>query len=68
MKHFSGLDNVKAYNLEGSIFQWANENRPLDGSEGVHPFSYVWGCLGLRWANWRWTVPAGAASESLANN
>ncbi len=36
-------------NLEGSIFRWANENRPLvhDGqpTDKVHPFNGVWGML-----------------------
>ncbi len=37
-------------NLEGSIFKWANEDRPLvrDGSERVeqvHPYNQVWGLL-----------------------
>ena len=36
-------------NLEGSIFQWANENRPLvnDGrpTDKVHPYNGVWGML-----------------------
>eukprot|EP00088_Acartia_fossae_P003393 TRINITY_DN11421_c0_g1_i1.p2 TRINITY_DN11421_c0_g1~~TRINITY_DN11421_c0_g1_i1.p2 ORF type:complete len:173 (-),score=35.08 TRINITY_DN11421_c0_g1_i1:1378-1857(-) len=49
------LDKVKAYNLEGSIFKWANENRPLQGAQGVHPFSYLWGILGLSLFKWQWT-------------
>jgi hypothetical protein len=50
------LANVKAYNLEGSIFKWSNENRELDGGDGgVHPFSYLWGGLGLQWSKWRWS-------------
>jgi hypothetical protein len=36
-------------NLEGSIFQWANEHRPLvrDGQREtrVHPYNAVWGRL-----------------------
>lgn len=36
-------------NLEGSIFRWANENRPLvhDGqpTDKVHPYNAVWGML-----------------------
>ena len=36
-------------NLEGSIFRWANEGRPLAGARGadglVHPFSDSWGRL-----------------------
>ena len=38
-----------AVNLEGSLFQWANENRPLvcEGhpTNQVHPFSSFWGRL-----------------------
>jgi rhodanese-related sulfurtransferase len=38
-----------AKNLEGSIFQWANEGRPLmqDGQlvGAVHPYSATWGLL-----------------------
>ena len=37
------------YNLEGSIFRWANENRPLYRGEvpvgRVHPFDESWGTL-----------------------
>ncbi len=36
-------------NLEGSIFRWANENRPLvhDGkpTDKVHPYNRIWGVL-----------------------
>lgn len=36
-------------NLEGSIFRWANENRPLvhDGqpTDKVHPYNELWGLL-----------------------
>lgn len=42
-----GLTGV--YNLTGSIFRWANENRPLyrgDAIVGeVHPFDETWGVL-----------------------
>jgi rhodanese-related sulfurtransferase len=43
-----GFSNV--WNLEGSIFQWANEGRPLYNSEGklttdVHPYTAQWGKL-----------------------
>ncbi len=41
--------NTNVFNLEGSIFQWANEGRPLvntNGSAGkVHPYSKRWGAL-----------------------
>lgn len=43
----AGFTNVR--NLEGSIFAWANEDRPLveDGHpvEQVHPFNSTWGFL-----------------------
>ena len=43
----SGVTNV--FNLEGSIFQWANEGRALTGTNGpataVHPYSERWGAL-----------------------
>ena len=42
-----GYTNV--FNLEGSIFQWANEGRPVYQREQmvkqVHPYNQVWGCL-----------------------
>lgn len=54
-----GLTNL--YNLEGSIFQWANEGRPVfRGSKpvkGVHPFDEDWGRLLDRD---RWSFPASA--------
>jgi rhodanese-related sulfurtransferase len=38
-----------AYNLEGSIFQWANEGRPVVRGEAlvrqVHPYDARWGVL-----------------------
>ena len=44
----AGFTNVR--NLEGSIFEWANEDRPLVGEkeqplQQVHPYSHVWGLL-----------------------
>lgn len=43
----AGFSNVR--NLEGSIFQWANEHRPLvrEGKvvKQVHPYSAFWGKL-----------------------
>lgn len=43
----AGVTNV--FNLEGSIFQWANEGRPLAGTNGpaakVHPYDDRWGAL-----------------------
>ncbi len=42
-----GYTNVT--NLEGSIFRWANENRPLvhdsQPTDKVHPYNGVWGML-----------------------
>lgn len=41
----AGFTNVE--NLEGSIFKWANEGRPVQSSTGpvqeVHPYNPVWG-------------------------
>jgi rhodanese-related sulfurtransferase len=43
----TGFTNVR--NLEGSIFQWANERRPLVHEDqpvaAVHPYSSLWGRL-----------------------
>jgi rhodanese-related sulfurtransferase len=43
----AGFANVR--NLEGSIFQWANEHRPLVSGDKpvtiVHPYSSLWGRL-----------------------
>ena len=43
----AGFTNVR--NLEGSIFQWANEHRPLaredEAVTTVHPYSSLWGRL-----------------------
>ncbi len=44
----AGFANVR--NLEGSLFQWANENRPLvkhrgQSAEQVYPYDRVWGLL-----------------------
>ena len=40
---------TRVENLEGSIFRWANENRPLMNEGGrtdkVHPYNGVWGML-----------------------
>ena len=41
---------TRVQNLEGSLFQWANEGRPVvadDGrrSERVHPYNKIWGLL-----------------------
>lgn len=44
----AGFDN--AVNLRGAIFQWANEDRPLETPDGattgtVHPYNEFWGRL-----------------------
>lgn len=43
----AGYNNVQ--NMSGSIFQWANESRPLvhDGepAKKVHPYNAIWGKL-----------------------
>ncbi len=47
----AGYTNV--VNLEGSIFQWANEGQPVYRSgqrvQQVHPYNQLWGCLLDRW-------------------
>ncbi|GAB4182741.1 MAG: rhodanese-like domain-containing protein [Terrimicrobiaceae bacterium] len=51
----AGFVNVR--NLEGSIFAWANEGRPLvnlsGATSGVHPFNAYWGRY-LDKSKWRW--------------
>jgi len=51
----AGFRNVR--NLEGSIFAWANEGRPLVAARGeaagVHPFNIPWGRY-LEKSLWRW--------------
>ncbi len=45
--HKAGVTNV--FNLEGSIFAWANEGRPVyrgtNVVQEVHPYSKKWGAL-----------------------
>ena len=43
-----GIENVNVYNLEGSLFKWANEKRPMVDQQGkktivCHPYSSIWG-------------------------
>ncbi len=46
--------SVSVLNLEGGLFQWANEGRPLaGGATGVHPFNSFWG-RGLESRLWKW--------------
>ncbi len=40
---FVGFTQVK--NLRGSLFQWANEGRALEGATVVHPYNDYWGKL-----------------------
>ena len=51
--------NIKAWNLEGSIFKWANEGRPMmdlneKPTKFAHPFSYKF-CMFLQKQYWKWT-------------
>ncbi|KAI0231057.1 hypothetical protein LSAT2_018570 [Lamellibrachia satsuma] len=44
---------VSAYNLEGGLFKWANENRPMTDHKNrptiyAHPYSAIWG----KWLNY----------------
>ena len=43
----AGFTNVQ--NLEGSIFQWVNEGRPVfrrgEAVDKVHPYNWMWGLL-----------------------
>ena len=39
----AGFTNVR--NLDGSIFQWANEGRPVEPPGKVHPYNKKWGAL-----------------------
>lgn len=55
----AGYTNVA--NLEGSIFRWANENRPVYRDDPqvqtVHPYDRIWGSLLQK--KYRAKVPAG---------
>lgn len=48
-KKLQKLDFKEVYNLEGSIFKWANEGRPLvqgqTKAHKVHPYNTHWGAL-----------------------
>nr|XP_022314208.1 uncharacterized protein LOC111118838 isoform X2 [Crassostrea virginica] len=52
VKHTTGSSNnrMSFFNLEGSLFKWANENRHMTNSEGcetkfAHPYNAVFGKL-----------------------
>lgn len=52
------LSNVSAQNLQGSIFKWHNEGRPIVDSSGrdtkfVHPYNRFFG-LAIDWNCWQW--------------
>ena len=54
------IQKISVHNLEGSIFQWVNEGRSLSSVRGevtqsCHPFSTMWGLLGLNRDKWRWS-------------
>ena len=54
---------VHVRNLEGSIFAWANEGRPLvnEGGPtiGVHPFNFLWSrYLDQSYRRWKPDIPA----------
>ena len=56
---FLSRKDIKLYNLEGSIFKWANENKHMidlneKTTKFAHPFSYTF-CAFLQKANWKWT-------------
>jgi rhodanese-related sulfurtransferase len=44
-RHLKALGYSNVFNLEGSIFQWANEDRALEGGSRVHPYDAQWGRL-----------------------
>ena len=49
VRALQSLGVTNAYNLEGSIFEWANAGRPVYDSNGVtrvvHPYHRLWGRL-----------------------
>ncbi|XP_062501342.1 uncharacterized protein LOC134178480 [Corticium candelabrum] len=50
-RHMQGSDNVpQMFNLEGSLFKWANEERPMVNSHDdptlyCHPYNAMWGMM-----------------------
>ena len=54
------IQKISVHNLEGSIFKWANEGLGLvtvrgEATPSCHPFSTMWGLLGLSTDKWRWS-------------
>ena len=54
------LFSVQVLNMEGSIFKWANEGKPLvddknEPTNFVHPFSYKYALPTLSWKKWKWS-------------
>ncbi|NJM89602.1 MAG: rhodanese-like domain-containing protein [Hydrococcus sp. RU_2_2] len=46
VKRLQAMGYKKIFNLEGSIFQWANERRPLNRKgDRIHPHNQFWGLL-----------------------
>lgn len=59
--------SLRVHNLEGSIFKWANEGRPLVDGEGhqtqsAHPFNTVFGWL-LDRDKRHWPNPSDSSAE-----
>lgn len=55
------LNQVEVVNMEGSIFKWANENKPLVDHKNeptiyVHPFSYKYALPTLSRSKWKWST------------
>ena len=52
------LQADRVFNSEG-IFKWASEDRDLvnqksENTSFVHPFSWMWGLIGLSRSRWKW--------------
>ncbi len=63
VERLRGMGHANAVNLEGSIFRWAGEGRPVYRSavrvEQVHPYDDAWGAL-LPESLWAFTPDAAA--------
>jgi len=58
------MGKMEVYNLDGSIFKWANEDRLLvtprgDTVEYVHPYNTLWGTLCLSSSKWNFGYSEG---------